>query len=285
METKNRIILVPIVFKAYSLNICKYALALAEKIEAEIKLFHVFKSEDESFAKYGSHVSEGHISTVDRAEAEIEKIRYELEEQISTRQIQKVTVSSMVVKGSVSDEIVKISEKYEPHLVILGTKGEEKKSRALIGSLTTKVIERINNTVLAIPEDAEFGNFENLDVLYATDFNDSDHSSLQKLLFLLAPFNAKVNCVHVETSDGVEADKIKSLESFLKTKYDKYNIKCILKHSENLIEGIKEYIESNQIDLISFTSHRKTAFQRLFKPDNLNKLFFYTNIPLLVFRV
>ncbi|MCK4664320.1 MAG: universal stress protein [Bacteroidales bacterium] len=288
MNTKIRRILVPIVFEDYSLNICKYAIALAEKINAEIKLFHVHKirSKDEPFSGYSYQSTEGggNIDSATKAKNEIEKICNNLREQISEKNIKNINVDYEFAEGIAVDKIADMCKEYNPHLVILGTKGEEKKTRALLGTATTNILEKIKNPVLAIPQDTIFHDFDNLNVLYATDFNDSDFSSFNKLLLLLSPFKVKIYCVHVETSNKLSDEKMETLRSVIKTKYSKYEIQCVLTHSENLFLGIQDFIEDNHIDMFSFTSPRKSAIQRLFKPDNLKKMFFYTNVPVLVFR-
>ncbi len=288
MSSKSRRILVPIVFKDYSLNICKYALALAEKIQAEIKLLHVCRTQrkGEPYSEYAFQTTEGKQITIQFTEAEkrLKMIAADLNRQVREKGIPNVSVDYMLAKGNISDEIVRVSNYYDPHLIILGTKGQGKKSGVLIGSLTKNIAERLSHTVLAIPEDTEYGNFEDIKVLYATDFNESDYSSLNKLLFLLSPFSAKVYCVHIETTDAIKKEKMDILQSRISNEYSNYDIECVLTHSKDLVTGIQEFINKNSVDLISFTSPRKNAFQRLFQPDHLNKIFFYTNVPLLIFN-
>lgn len=288
MEPKIRRILVPVVFKEYSLNTCMYAMALAEKINAEIKLFHVCKTKSKGvpFSEYGFQTTEGGGSIMPETEAkyEIERICNELREQILKRNIKNVAVNYSLAKGIATEEIVKMSKVYKPHLIILGTRGEEKKSRALLESETIKIIERTTTSVLAIPQDTVFQDKDSLNILYATDFNESDFSSFNKLLLLLSSFKVKIFCVHVEVSKEIKDDKMKALRDRLKTEYGQYEIKCILTQSDNLFKGIQDFINNNHIDLFSFTSQRKTVIQKLFSPDKLKKMLFYTNIPLLVFH-
>lgn len=61
-----------------------------------------------------------------------------------------------------------------------------------------------------------------------------------------------------------EFDKIKSA-----TNYDRINLKLV--HEENVLEGINEYVNSNDVDVLAMTIKKRTLFDRIFNKSLTKK--------------
>jgi len=290
-KNKKRL-LVPIDFSDYSKTACLFAFSVAKSIDAEIKILHVYNDPFADSAYFNNRISYEKFSKSVLTEVEqmvkTNMLRFidDLEKELKQYDFDNIKYHYNLKKGKPEHQIVKLSEQYKPYLIILGTKGAGQMPNDIIGSVTLKVIENTKVPILAIPEKWKFKTLDLLEILYATDFHDSDFTAFNKLLEILKPFRTKFDCVHIEFDESNPWKEMQmfKLESFLGQNYSDHEIKChIIKHN-NLIEGIQEFVNIKGIDIISFTSPKRNIFQKLIMPNNLRKMIFQSTIPLLIFH-
>jgi len=290
--TTTKRILVPIDFSDNSLTACLFAFALAQNIEAEIKLLHVY---NDPFVDSGFNYNRLSYQNFSR------NVLYEIEEMVQKNlvgfleslqnelkkmNLEKVKFHYNLRKGKPEYQIVKMGEVYKPYIIVLGTQGAGKMPNDIIGSVTTKVIENTNVPILAIPENWKYRGFEKTNILYATDFQDSDFSAFNKLLEITKPFKVNFDCIHIESNESHPWKEMQmfKLESYLGKNYPSVPIKCHLINHPNLLEGIQEFIDKSDVDIISFTSPKRSILYKLVFPNNLKKMIYQSKIPLLIFH-
>ncbi len=285
-------ILVPIDFSDYSVNACRYAIGLAEKLNAEIKLMHVYynpvvNSMPLTDTYYYQVNMDEIIREIElRAKTSMEQFYADLKEKIEIDNIQGVKLDYMLVRGIASEEIIAKSEEYKPDVIIIGTRGQGERENDLIGSVTAKIIEDAKVPVLVIPEDSLYEGIATINILYATDFDESDYKAMKKLMNILAPFEFRLYCVHIGKPNNLEWDKAKmnTLKEKLINQYPDYEIECSLLEEEDFLKGIQELIREKRIDIISLVTHKRSLISKLLNPSVARKVLFHTNIPFLVFH-
>lgn len=285
-------ILVPIDFSDYSVNACRYAIGLAKKLNAEIKLLHVYynpiiNSMPLTDTYYYQVNMDEIIREIEvRAKENMENFYNDLMEKIKREKIEGVKLDYELVSGIASDEIIIKSEEYKPEVIIIGTRGQGERENDLIGSVTAKIIEEAKKPVLVIPEDSLYQGIATINILYTTDFDDSDYKALKKLMSIVAPFDIRLYCVHIGTSDSNAWDKVKmdKLKSNLKKQYGDYEIECSIIEEEDFLKGIQDFVRTKKIDIISLVTHKRNIISKLFNQSKARKVLFHTNIPFLVFH-
>lgn len=284
-------ILVPIDFSEYSINACKYAIGIAEKINAEINFLYVYKDPIEkgpkrlttSWEQHAKYVSE---EAINKAQNSLLMFSNNLKENIPVERLLKSKIYYSLLKGKYENVIVNKSEKYKPDVIIIGSKGKDEKSRILIGSVTSKLINNTRFPVLTIPKSATYQDLKQINIMYATNFNEADNSSLKKLLNIMSPFDKEIHCIHIDIhNDPYKKNKIEKLNQILSKEYSEHKIVCKVFKSSNIIKGFDEFIEKNNIDIISISKTHRSLFYKLFHPSNLEKLVSTEKIPLLIFPV
>ncbi|MCD4697246.1 MAG: universal stress protein, partial [Bacteroidales bacterium] len=171
--------------------------------------------------------------------------------------------------------------------IVLGTRGKGEGMVDIIGSVTKKIIEKAKMPVLAIPHKSVYMGIKYMNrVLYATDFDDSEFKSVRKLITLVRPFGMKTYCIHVASDVKNPLDNVKMdmLKKHFREEYSDYNVVCDLIGHEDVLQGLEDYIDKKDIDLIALTTHKRGLIERLFNPSITRKMLFHTNIPLLVFH-
>ncbi|MBI9054634.1 MAG: universal stress protein [Bacteroidales bacterium] len=285
-------ILVPIDFSDYSVNACRYAIGLAEKLNAEIKLMHVYYNPVvNSMPLTDTYYYQVNMDEVIReievkAKTNMEEFYKDIKEKIEKDNIEGVKIDYTLVRGIASEEIIEKSKEYKPDVIIIGTRGKGERENDLIGSVTAKIIEDTKVPVLVIPEDSFYQGIATINILYTTNFDDSDYKALSKLMYILSPFDIRLYCVHIGTEETNVWDKVKmeSLKDKLLKQYSDYEIECSLLKEEDFLTGIQNIIREKKIDILSMVTHKRSLITKLINPSVTRKVLFHTNIPFLVFH-
>jgi len=287
-----RKILVPVDFSDASLKSCSYALALAARLKAEVKLLHVYYNPVIDIAPFDtSHAYQ--VNLVNYLHEAEQNARHQLTNLIKDlkNQVKKSKANTKITyslaNGLPAEEIIASAKRFKPGLIILGSQGIGHKSKSLLGSVTAKVIEKTEAPVLAIPENINFKGFESLkNILYATDFDKSDHIAMSKLINLLHPFDVNLFCAHISvgTKKSWQKVKMEGLHQLIGDNFKKVPIHYDLVVSDDVINGLEMYMRNNSIDVIALTSHNRGVLARFFTPSITKILLNRVNKPLLVFK-
>ena len=291
-DDKGRILL-PIDFSDYSRKAADFAIDLAQKVGAEITVFHTFYDPmlntlpfPDTFM-YNVDTEELVLEIQEKAEEGMAEFKKYIEDKNAELGDNKVDIKFEMTKGIAEEEIVSFSKEYEPWLIIMGTRGKDRKSIDLIGSVTAEVIDMSKYPVLVIPEDFDYKGLEKINnVLYTTSFDEADFKALDILEKFLRPWNVKIICVHVEAKDHPKWDEVRmaGLNEYMKKTYRDTDVVCDLIESDDFLEGIEAYVKEHKIDFISITTKRRSFISRMFNPSVAKKMLFHSTTPMLVFH-
>jgi len=292
MKTIRRII-VPVDFTTHAENAAYYAVKLAATLKAEIKLINAYLDPMGTPQSYLESYS--YQLNIDKVIREIEEETYNsldamakrIKTFIKEKEIKDVKVRFDLFKGNAVDVILHEIEEYKPAMVIMGTRGSELDKFRSFGSVTSHLVEKAKIPVLAVPKDFDASQFQPPErVLYATDFDTTDFSALRRLVSFVKPFNAKIYCVHaaLEETETMDELQMKRIRTYLFETMDEYNIECGLLETMDIQQGLEDFIEERQIDVMAVTKQKRNFFVSLFKPSMTKKFLFQTHIPLLIFQ-
>lgn len=285
----KRKIIVPTDFSQGSEHACYYAIHLAQKIHAEIKLLYVYDdpvtdlSIKES-ATYLNYLKSAIQETENRAKTALVDFTLKMKAYMELQKIENVRIHSSMVMGNIVEKIKAISKVYKPNLIVLGTIGRKEDSKSVFAGLARLLISGLDIPVYAIPGPVSPDDFKKVDILYATDFNEKDHHSLEQLLKIVEPFEKKITCIHIDTEQNrAKVARMDELNLQLSQEYPEHEIKCWLFDDQDVFHGIKDYTDQHQINLLSFTVHKRGIFEKLFKPNLFKKILQEANVPILIF--
>lgn len=283
-------ILVPLKLSENCFLLCKYAISLALKLNAELKLLYVYEDPtlsgpEKHTASWERYVRLELEEANRKAKQRLVRFSQELKEKIPKELLGAAKLHYRMLKGNPVNVITDASERYRPNLIIMGT-CKEKDAGEFMGKTTVKVIDHSNYPVLVVPYNKTFQGKGKINVMYGTDFYDTDNSSLNKLLQLLRLYDKTIHCVHIDVHEDENLQKkVEELNRMLFEDYSEYNIKCELFESENVVKGFEEFVLKNNIDLISMSKIRRSAFYRMFHANRLQQILLTEKIPVLIFPV
>ena len=287
-----RKILVPVDYSDCSRFACRYAIKIACKLGAEIRLFHTYYSpafdliELAGAVQTQSQLREEVTVNLEETEKEtLESFVKSLKDYIQECGYPQVKMSYHIMPGVPEDEIIHYCGTYEPDIVVMGTKGKGTGVGSIIGSVTAAVINRIKFPVLAVPEKYTFIGEENIkNIMYVTDFDETDFHTLKRLISITDQMNLNIHCVHIGDPDSWGKVKMEGLMKYFADVYGKSHATYSFVNQKSLLDDLDNLIRERSINILSLTAHRQKIFDKLFRKNITKKLFYHTSIPLLVFH-
>jgi nucleotide-binding universal stress UspA family protein len=277
-------ILVPADFSKCSDNAIKYAIHLAEKNNSRLIFFHstftpiltqsqttVYLSTVEAEKKNKTKILADHVSKIYKS--------------LSKKWDEKK--SGILVKFSANavEDILEIVRKKDIDLVIMGTTGASGLKEVFMGSNTSKVIEKAECPVIAVPKGSSFKGIRQ--ITFATDYHKSDIDVLKKLVEIAKPFNAHINVIHASDEDLTHYAEEIGIESFknLVLKKVKYNnMSFHVKFGKYLEKILENYIKKESSDLIAMSTEERNPLEKILESSATKKMAYHTSIPLLAFH-
>jgi nucleotide-binding universal stress UspA family protein len=280
-------ILVPTDFSDIAGYAFDFAYQIAERLSASIELFHVLDIPDTM--GYGDlNVSGTHLRASDIDNIYVIKLlevtKKKMAKIADNPKYQNVRITHRIKAGSaykkIYDEIIK--EKID--LIVMGTSGVESWEQSLVGTTAERVVRFANCPVITTRKAVKLDKIKNM--AYASDFQHS-HSKLIKMIQgLSASLGAKTHLVKINTPSHFKNDKenYPMIRSFAEDqKFRNYDVHVF--NYENEEDGIVQFSEMYQIDMIILSTRGRTGFERLLEGSIAEDVVNYSKIPVLTCKV
>ncbi|HXH20244.1 MAG TPA: universal stress protein, partial [Chitinophagales bacterium] len=259
-------LMVPIDFSEYAYNACQFALQLASQYKAKVTVFHAYHIPIVDPLMPSEYLSDIAESAEKEINSNMEKLLNQMNEYVISHHLGSIDIKSYVTMGFAVDEIILAAQKLEPDLIVMGRRYTEGMTKILLGSITSTIVEKAKLPVLVVPENVK-AEKPVTDVLYASEFDEADKRTLAKVLSFAQPLNARVHCVHVDLfGHGEESSKAKleELEKVYTAEKNKGQIIFRNITSENTVDGLLGYVDSNHISIMAMLTHKRPFFTKLF---------------------
>jgi len=291
---REKKILIPIDFSDYSLKACCFGFNYAHSIQAKVILLHTFFTPlSASAIPFGDTITPyqvdddeliSHMS--EKAKADMEKFVKQIKNKIANKELPDVKFTQAIEEGVPEEEIMRYSKMENPILIIMGTRGKNKKDLDLIGSVTAEVIEMSRVPVFAVPENTHFSKIEEIQkIAFATSFDQKDLVAFDNLMKVVRYFGFEVYFIHVsEKADAWDEVKLAGIKEYFKKQYPALKSSYHIIDSSDTLVGLDNFIKKNQIDVLALSNHKRNLFSRLFNPSIARKMIFHSDTPLLVLK-
>ncbi len=283
-------ILVPVDFTPVSLITCKTAFNIASHLHVKLIFMHCYINPIIHSVPYADvYVYDSTLLTrMDDSEKNANKrfrdFIHKLSIEVGKEKWKSVESEYIIKPGYADEDILAYAHENNSLLIVMGTGGD---AELTVGSVTADVIYNAKVPVFVIPENMPEKEIQDFNrVLYATNFDEKDFAAIDKLIGIMKPFDVKVYCVHVGKEDASEWNKarLEGMKEILTEKYAEKDFDCRLLVGENLLEEIDKFIQNENIDIISLTTHKRNMISRIFNPSVAKKMIFHAKTPLLIFH-
>jgi nucleotide-binding universal stress UspA family protein len=256
-------ILVPTDFSRVAKLALDYALFIAPKLNAQIKLLHVYE------AKTGS--------TPDELRLVVEKKMQSLSAGAAGNSDRKLIWGCC--QGTGVTEILREAEKMNGCLIVMGSTGASDLKRMILGSTTEKVLTQAKVPVIAVPEKAEIKTINK--IVLTTGVSAPEIQTLKKIGQFAATFSAEIIVVHVsKEGKNLSCDTTKKLIE--QTGYK--NISCEVLAGSDIAKEINRFLEKENASLLVIVRKDKPFMKNIIGSGIAKKMAFHSNTPLLVFQ-
>lgn len=287
---ETRQILIPIDFSDYSMRACRIGFEYARRIGAEVMLLHAYYTtfipSSLSYLGMGQErVDEESMRVAyDRVQADIKRLMSSIDEKVAQGELPGVKYSYTIREGLPEDEIIAYTKQYRPTLIVMGTRGKNRKNLELIGSVTGEIIERTKVPLLAIPEELTFESLEGIEnVAFAVSFNQQNLVAFDHLMALIKGYSPKIHLFNISTSkDQWNEIRLTGTREYLKKQYPDISIDFSVLDDGDLLVAVEKFVQQKQIDIITLTTHKRSMITRIFNPSIARKMLFHTNTALMV---
>lgn len=256
-------ILVPYDFSEQAKHAFQFAQQLASKTAGKLKLVHIVEAPTtQSFSTMGEiNLDAAQLNQVYMIEL-VEKRKKQLKEIEEQHQDKPYKFKTRIAFGNpyagISNEITEI----EADLVIMGSKGSSGLEELLIGSNTEKVVRHAKCPVITVKQAVNADEIKK--IIFASDFSEVNDNLIQHIKVLQEVLGAELSLVKINTPSFFETSKDSrtKINDFV-AQHGLSNPQAVIYNSTSEEEGIIEYAEEINADMIAMATHGRTGFMHL----------------------
>jgi len=273
---KPKKILTPIDFSACSVRALKVAARLAGEWKAKLIVMNACQKP----VAYADASVTGYSRDLVREAESHAKSAFERVSE-SVNELKNLDYTFVVKHAFPQDAIISLAIMEEVDLLVMGTTGASGFKGILMGSNTYTVAKNVECPVLAIPEMAEPGKGFGKIVL-AGDYKDTASKETFSLLTELARLDeSEIHVLHISeapTMNREEWEEAQILDRYFKRLRHYFHFRL----DDDIDEGISEFIQENEIDLLVLIARKHKLLDRLFNGSTTRRMAYHAKIPFLI---
>lgn len=268
-------IIVPTDFSPIATNAMNFAADMAVNINASLMLLHI----------YQVPVSMTDVPVVMASSEELRKSSeaklQEIKNSLTHITSGKIKVYTEARLGDVSDELEDFCKHIQPFAVIMGTRGASGIERVLFGSTTLTAIRHLKWPVIVVPPGKEYGSGIKK-IGFACDFDKVVESTpIQFIKNMVKEFGAELHVLNVDYigkhfKPGTPEESI-LLHELLADLNPNYHF---IEHAD-IEDGINEFVDKNNIDLLITIPKKHKLLDSLFKQSSTKQLVTQSHVPVM----
>lgn len=252
-------IIIPVDFSKYSEYALKAGAMFAKEHGVKLTLVHMLEMPS-GYSEQDAEHSKSMVFMLKFAEKKFEQF-------IEKEYLEGVDLKIIIKHYALFPEIGQLAQEENADLILMGSHGVSEHDDFFLGSNTEKVVKTSKTPVLVIKKELDHINFKN--VVYVSDFKQESIKTYQKAKVFFETIGVKPTLLFINKADG----------GFISTKEMEARFKSFLLGAENSLEnidlfdnyddytvldGVRYYIEKNDISLVSIATHGKSSLSKFF---------------------
>ncbi len=248
-------ILVPTDFSDHALYALRVAASIAKKMNAEIKLTHVYNIPSYEFSEDIYYEKE--YNNIIKTQAEEKLNTLANMDILKGIEVNKQCVTNLLMRELATDEKYK-----DVDLIVMGSHGKSGLSKIFIGSNTEKIVRLAESPVLTIKN--EHTDFSIKKMVFASDFYDESYTVFEKIKFFADLYETHLDLLKVITPKDFEPTPVsrKLMEDFAK-KFKLKDYAINIYNATSIEKGITDFSDETNTDLIAIETHGRTGIAHL----------------------
>ena len=295
-------LLIPVDFNDYCICACKAGFEIADYLNLQPVILHAYPNQ--AFAPslgMDDFIDSGINYNLEEEYTEIEitkdlqksgKIKMKdligrLHEMQKKGELPDIKFKALLEDGVAEDVIKEYSKVSPPSLIVMVTRGKEKKGEQLIGSVTAEVLDDCKVPVLSIPENCNFTMVRQLkEVVYLCNMDQHDLICVDTFMRLFEYPEVTITLIPTIEKQGKNLKtKLIRLQDYFNKTYPTAHFITTIISEKSFMADFNNYESQRGTELIVVPNRRKNAIMRLFNPGLAHRLLFERDLPLLALPI
>lgn len=291
------IILVPVDFSDYSMKATVMAFDVAYRHKARIMLLHSFINPalskrvqlTDSFSFELAESQEVGNALMRAARITMDLFETQLRQRIKDGEIPPVKFSNLITEGVPEDVINETAKTLSPILIVMGTRGADRKEEELIGSVTAEVLDSCKFPVFSIPENISLERVSDIShLIFFSNLEQEDLLAIEAIYRLFVHTPLEITIVHVPGKKELSSSDrkaIKSLVEYCRNHYPSFSFNSDEIALGTLGDDYRRIAREHKVNLVALPNKKRNVFFRFFNPSLAHRLLLHADIPMLVIPV
>lgn len=288
-------LLIPVDFSESSMLAIKIGFFLARKFQIEPMVMHAFmaplynNADPFAGALENSDVEEV-IENDDLrklAATRLSKFKASIIQKQKSGELPEMKFSTSLLEGVPEQVILEYCKSSRPFMVIMSTRGKNKKESDLVGSVTAEVIDSCRVPIMTVPDNYTVQGVENVRrIVMFCNFSSYDIMTVRGLMRAFDYPACNVYLVPVSDNPIIGANrKLQSLRKYFSELYPTAQFHVPELSGGNFEKSVSEILDNYNVQLIIAPNKKSSAISRFFRPTLAHKILFEKDIPLLAIPV
>lgn len=291
------IILVPVDFSDYSMKATVMAFDVAYRHKARIMLLHSFINPalskrvqlTDSFSFELAESQEVGNALMRAARITMDLFETQLRQRIKDGEIPPVKFSNLITEGVPEDVINETAKTLSPILIVMGTRGADRKEEEQIGSVTAEVLDSCKFPVFSIPENISLERVSDIShLIFFSNLEQEDLLAIEAIYRLFVHTPLEITIVHVPGKKELSSSDrkaIKSLVEYCRNHYPSFTFNSDEIALGTLGDDYRRIAREHKVNLVALPNKKRNVFFRFFNPSLAHRLLLHADIPMLVIPV
>jgi nucleotide-binding universal stress UspA family protein len=258
-------------------NAALYALKLAERMDANILLYHSFKVfQTIAMAETGIWPAEDYSVIENECITELKKLADRLCKHHQPGNF-KPAINVFCETGDLGSRVTSIVDDKNISLVIMGAKGDDVLSHILFGSDTSNVLDEVKCPILFVPDQCHFTPYKT--IVFSTDLKKAYPKAVSFLVELATLKNSDIIITHI--GEGGNFSPIQILD-LVKNVFEYPSASFRQIPQGNISEQLNKFTNFVQADLAVMIHHQHTLLGEMIPGSSSKKMLYNHKVPLLI---
>jgi nucleotide-binding universal stress UspA family protein len=268
-------IIIPTDFSPSANNAMHYGLEMAKAINANVLLFYVYTV---PISMTDAPII---LVSVEELEKNAKAQMADMKEKVEHITSGSVNVETDTRLGDTVEELETLCDRVQPFAVIMGTRNYSGIERSLFGSTTMSAIRRLVWPVIAVPPGRQYGTGIKK-IGFACDFKKVAETTPAGVIKDVArQFNAELHVLNVDQNNETHSDTVQRENGLLQSMLEEANPQYDFIQNKSVEDGINEFAEKNNLDLLIIIPKKHSLLDGLFKKSAAKQLVFHSHVPVM----
>lgn len=195
--------------------------------------------------------------------------------------------STTVLEGVPEEVILNYCSETPPMLVVMATRGVEKKEEELIGSVTAEVLDSCRVPVFTVPDNHNGASIKDIKrLMLFCNIDQHDLLAVDALMRMFDYPECDIDLVPaVEKRKSYTSDKLNELCVFFNDNFPSARFRVRIPECKDFREGIDRIISEDNIQMLIVPNKKTNVFSRIFHPTIAHRFLFERDMMMLALPV